>query len=118
MIEKLSQFEEQVAFFFKVILPSILGVSIKIAVQVKREQMTWFRMLLAYICGVGLAWLCAPVIVDAVSKNYVPLVIAIVAISADKVFEYIIYKFDVDGLLTSLFEVFRQGIINFFTTKK
>lgn len=118
MIEKLNQFEEQIAFFFKIILPSILGVSIKIAVQVKREQMTWFRMFLAYVLGVGLAWLCSPFIVDSVSKNYVPLVIAIVAISSDKFFEYIIYKFDVDGFLTSIIEVIRNGIITFFSKKQ
>jgi len=117
MIEKLNQFEEQVAFFFKIILPSILGVSIKIATQVKREQITWLRMFLAYICGVGLAWLCAPVIIDAVPKNYVPLVIAIVAITADKVFEFVIYKLDVDGFLTSIIEIVRHSIISFFTKK-
>lgn len=117
MIEKLNQIEEQIAFFFKIILPSILGVSIKIATQVKREQITWFRMFLAYVCGVGLAWLCAPVIIDAVPKNYVPLVIAIVAITADKVFEFVIYKFDVDGFLTSIIEIVRQSIVSLFDKK-
>lgn len=94
-----------------------MGVTIKIATQVKKEKMTKFRMFLGYICGVGLACLCAPFIMDSVSKNYVPLVIAIVAISSDKVCEYIIYKLDIDGFLSALFEVVRQGIINFFSRK-
>lgn len=118
MIEKLQNIEEYIATFFKIILPSILGVSLKIVTQVRREDITPMRMLLAYIGGVGLAYLCAPAILDSVPKNYASIVIAVVAISADKILEYVIYKWDIDGLLKVLTEQLRQLIVNLFSPKK
>ena len=118
MIEKFNNFEEYVGTFFKIILPSILGVSLKIVTQVKREDVSPFRMMLAYIGGVGLAYLCAPVILDSVPKNYASIVIAVVAISADKILEYIIYKWDIDGILKALTDNIKQFLVNLIGGKK
>ena len=117
MIDKINQFEEQIAFFFKVIVPSFLGVSIKIATQMKTKKISILQGLISYVVGISLAVLCAPVITDSVPPRYVALLIGLVAITADKISEYLIYKFNVDIFLTSIFESLRLGIINFFTKK-
>lgn len=117
MIEKPEPIEECIAFFFKVIMPSIMGVSVQIATRIKREKITPFRIFLAYVVGVSLSCLSYPVVEDAVGTRYVPLIIGIIAITGNNVAEFLIYKLDIDGFLTSIIEVFRQAIISFFTKK-
>ena len=97
-------FEEATAFFFKILLPPIVGIAVKIAVKMEKERMTVKRIALAFIIGVGVTWLSSPIIFNAVSSTYSPMILAVVAITADKIAEYFIYKFNVDGFLTALFE--------------
>lgn len=92
------------AFFFKILLPPLVGISIKVAIKMEKEKMTTVRIILAYIVGVGVAWLCSPVIIDATPQTYAPMILATVAITGDKIAEYLIYKLNIDGILTALFE--------------
>jgi len=101
---KESFFEQSVSFFFKILLPPLVGISIKVAIKMEKEKMTVLRIVLAYIVGVGVAWLCSPVIIDVATPTYAPMLLATVAITGDKIAEYFIYKFNVDGFLTVLIE--------------
>lgn len=94
--------EEATAFFFKILLPPLVGISIKVAIKMEKEKMTPIMIILAYIVGVGVAWLCSPIIITAVSPTYSPMILAVVAITGDKIAEYFMYKFNVDGFLSSL----------------
>lgn len=97
-------FEEATAFFFKVILPAVMGVSVKVAVMLRRGKMTYTNIILSFIIGVGVACLCSSVIFKVCSPTYATMVLAIVSISGDKIAEYFIDKFNVDGFLTALFD--------------
>lgn len=99
---KQSFFEEAVAFFFKILLPPIVGISVKVAMKMEKEKMTAKRIVIAFIVGVGVTWLCSPVIVNAVPATYSPMILAVVAITADKITEYFMYKFNVDGVITAI----------------
>lgn len=68
--------------------------------------MTVKRIIIAFIVGVGVTWLCSPVIVQAVSPTYSPMILAVVAITGDKIAEYFMYKFNVDGFISALFSNF------------
>lgn len=94
--------EEATAFFFKILLPPLVGISIKVAIKMGREKMTVKRIIIAFIVGVGVTWLCSPVVIDAVSPNYSPMILAVVAITSDKIAEYFMYKFNIDGILSAL----------------
>lgn len=93
--------EEAVAFFFKILLPPIVGISIKVAIKMEREKMTMKRIIIAFIVGVGVTWLCSPVILYTVSPTYSPMILAVVAITGDKIAEYFMYKFNVDGFISA-----------------
>lgn len=76
----------------------------------QKEKVSVVRILLAYVIGIGMAWLSSPVIFSAVGKEWAPMILAIVAITGDKLGEYFIYKMNVDGLLTALFEYFLKNL--------
>lgn len=94
--------EEAAAFFFKILLPPIVGISIKIAIKMEKERLTIKRIIIAFIVGVGVTWLCSPVVVDAVSEKYSAMILGVIAISSDKIAEYFMYKFNVDGMISTL----------------
>ena len=109
-MNKQSLLEESAAFFFKVLLPPIIGVSVKVAVIMQRDRLTPLRIILAYIIGIGVAWLCSPVIFKVVSSDYAPMILATVAITGDKIAEYLIYKFNVDGFLAAVVDTIINSI--------
>ncbi len=99
-------------FFVKIVVPAIVGISIKLAVQVKREQVTFLRVVLSFITGIGCAYFVYPFLTE---NDYMPLIIGIVSISGEKIMEFLIYKWNIDYFLTSLAEAFRQMVIKLFT---
>jgi len=110
--------DEILALFFKVLLPALIGVSIKIAIEMERKKMTIKRAIISVVSGVGLAWLSSGIIMRVVGIDYQPLMIAVVAITAEKVMEYLLYKFNIDMFLGSLLDAGRTFFINLITGKK
>lgn len=100
-----------ISLFFKIFIPASIGISIKLAVQSKKEKMTPLKVILSYITGIGGAYLAYHVIKNNVDENLMPLTIAIVSISTEKIAEYLIYKWNIDYFLTSIIEAIRQFII-------
>lgn len=118
MIEKPSQFDEFIPFFFKVILPSIMGVSIQVATRIKREKMSYFNIFLSYVVGISLCCLCYPVVEDSVGQRWVAFIVGIIAITGNNIAEFVIYKLNIDLFLASLFEAFRQSLLNMLNKKQ
>lgn len=104
MFEKLD--EESRAFIFKIIIPAIVAVSVKLAVMAKQGKITFFQVVLSIITGLGSAYLAGPVVQQYTTPNSLPLVIAAIAISGEKIGYYFIYKFKVEEVLKGLVERF------------
>lgn len=103
MLEKLD--EEARAFIFKVIVPALVAVSIKLAVMVKTEKkVSFFQAVTSFVTGIGSAYLSAPLVTSYTSANSMPLVIAAIAISGEKIGHFFIYKFHVEEVLKSVFD--------------
>lgn len=103
MIEKEPAFWEKfLDIFFKILLPALVGVSIKIAIKMQKEKITFLGVILSYVIGIGAAWLTAPLILNSVSTYYAPMIIAVVAITGDKMGEFFIYKWNVDTWMLSM----------------
>lgn len=110
--------DEILALFFKVLLPALVGVSIKIVIEMERKKMTIKRAVISVISGVGLAWLSSGIIIRAVGIEYQPLIIAVVAITSEKVMEYALYKLNIDYILGAFVEAGKNFIVNLITGKK
>lgn len=109
--------QEWINFLIKVGIPATIGISIKLAVQSKRERMTLFRIVLSFVTGVGCAYLAYPMLLHNASENYLPMLIAVVSISGEKISEYVIYKWNLDYFLTSIIDAIRQMIIKIISNK-
>ncbi len=103
MLEKVD--EEVKSFVFKVIVPALIAVSIKLAVMVKTEKsISMFQAVTSFITGIGSAWLSSPLIIAYTSEKSMPLVIAAVAISGEKIGYFFIYKFKAEELIKAIYE--------------
>tara|TARA_R110002072_G_C7898830_1_gene529443 strand:+ start:489 stop:812 length:324 start_codon:yes stop_codon:yes gene_type:complete len=99
MIEKdATIIEEFSTFFFKIFIPAFIAISIKIATQIKKEKMNFSRVLISFIVGIG----CAYFIFPFVEGKWTPLIVGVVAMSGEKIAEFIIYKWDIDTVLRTL----------------
>lgn len=116
--KQLPLIDEILALFFKILLPAFIGVSIKIAIEMDRKKMTIKRVVISMVVGVGLAWLCSGTITRAVGEQYQSLIIAIVAITAEKIMEYLLYKLNLDHFFGAIVEATKDFLINLITGKK
>lgn len=114
MIEKNPDlFDEMYNFFVKILIPSLVAISIKTAIQVKKEKLTFTRVVMSFVMGVGCAYFVYPFIDKQIDNSYIPLLVGVVSISGEKIAEYLIYKFNVDSVLgaivDALIDKFRSG---------
>ncbi|AIX11870.1 hypothetical protein [Flavobacterium phage FCOV-F14] len=109
--------DEFINIVIKVILPATIGISIKLAVQAQKQKITAFRIILSFITGIGASYIAYPIIINNSGRDYVPLFISVIAISSEKIAEYLIYKFNIDYFLGSLIEACRKMIIDLITKK-
>lgn len=96
----------------KILLPSLVAISIKIAIQSKRESVTWFNIITSFITGIGSAYLCSDLVISTISQSYVPIAIAIITISGEKIGFWLVYKMNVENILQSMVETFLERFKN------
>jgi len=102
MFEKIDA--ETKTFFFKIIIPALVAVSIKLAIASQTTKMSAFNVIGSFVIGVGIAYLCGDLVLSTVDHNYVPLVIGIMTLVGEKLSYFILYKLKVDELAVSFFE--------------
>lgn len=112
MPEKLIQ-SEFYQFFIKILFPAFIAVGIKIAIEMKRNKskISYLNVFLSMLIGVGGAYLCSDWVRSTFHENNVSIVIAVIAILSDKIGEFMIYKLNIDGFLTALFNSFFDFIL-------
>lgn len=103
--------EEVINFFYKIFIPSFIAISIKVATQIKKEQLTMTRVVLSFIIGIGCAYFVYPFVSKNIESAYLPLIVGVVSISGEKIAEYVIYKFNVDYFLQALVDAIREMIV-------
>jgi hypothetical protein len=91
----------------KVIIPSLIAISIKLAVQSKRGVVSWFNVISSFITGIGSAYLCADLVMETFAHQYVPIVIAIITISGEKIGFWLVYKMNVESILEGLVKKYK-----------
>jgi len=118
MPEKILQ-NEIYTFLVKFIFPAFIAVGIKLAIEMKKNnsRISWFNVSLSMIIGVGSAYLSSSVVQKLIEVDYIPVVIAIIAIISEKIGEFLIYKFNVDIFLTALVDGFFDWVSTSFKRK-
>lgn len=85
----------------KILIPALVAVGIKLAIQSKSTRMTWFSAITSVIAGVGFAYVFSDVVLTKVAHEYTTAVTALIAISGERIGYWFIYKFNVEGILES-----------------
>lgn len=110
---------EYTQFFVKIIVPAILGVGMKIAIEMKKNKakISFINVCLSMFVGVAGAYIASGLIQSELDTKYQSIAIAFIAIISDKIAEYIIYKLNIDGFLTAFFNGLFDMISNTFKRK-
>lgn len=107
-------------FLTKIIFPAFLAVGIKIAIEMKKtkSRVSFLNIALSMLIGVGGAWLSSDTVLANCGPAKVPIVIALIAITSEKIGDFVIYKLNVDGFLTAVVDGFFEYLINIFKARK
>lgn len=107
--------EGLLALFVKWIsIPALIALFIKIAVQVKKKQATIVGVIVSLISGLGTAYLAKGFIFEHFeSEGNRTLLIALIAIMADRIAEYLLYKADVEKFM----DVIGNSIVSWVKNK-
>lgn len=96
----------------KILIPSLVAISIKLAIQSKRKSLSLFNVVTSMIIGIGSAYLSSDAIIATVSFHYVPIAIAMVTISGEKIGLYLIYKINVESFIEMVLERMKKKTKN------
>lgn len=118
MVQKLTE-SDFFQFFVKILIPALFGVGIKIAIEMKkdRSKISFFNVCASMFLGVAGAVISSSLVQRNFEADYIPVVIAFIAIITDKIAEYVIYKLNVDIFLSALFDGLFDFISNTFKRK-
>jgi hypothetical protein len=105
----IDEWKEVKAFVVKMLLPALMGLSIKLAILSRKENLTVKKVLISFVCGIGAAYLFYPFIADDVSEHWLPLVIAVITISGEKIGTYAMYRLNVERIFDFLIKNKNNG---------
>lgn len=100
--------EETRAFILKIIVPALVALSIKIAIMNQQKKVSIFQVVTSFVTGIGSAYLFADLVMDSFDLHYVPLIIAVITISGEKIGYYAIYKLNVESLIESFINRYKK----------
>lgn len=86
----------------------MVALSIKLAIQNGKKKVTIFQVISSFITGIGSAYLFSELVMSEVSYEYIPLVIAVITISGEKIGHYLVYKLDVENVIKMLVEKYKK----------
>jgi hypothetical protein len=96
------------SLIFKIFMPALVALSIKLAIQNGKKKVTIFQVISSFITGIGSAYLFSELVMSEVTPEYIPLVIAVITISGEKIGHYLVYKLDVENVIKMLVEKYKK----------
>lgn len=94
--------EEKKALFFKIFIPAFVTVSIKLAIEAKNKTLSYTTVIGSFVTGMGSAYLFGDYVLTNFSHEWQPLVIAVIAISGDKIGGYVMERLHIDSIMEFL----------------
>jgi len=92
----------------KVLIPAFVAVSVKIAIDSRKRAVSLLNVVASFVIGIGSAYIFSSAILSNFSSDYVPLMIALVAISGDKIGSWLIYKLNIDSLIKAVIDKYYE----------
>jgi hypothetical protein len=95
--------EDLKGWLIKIILPALVAISMKLAVQY-RLGISWFNVISSFVTGIGSAYLFGPAIISYVPDHWHAATIAVLAMSGEKIGLWLVYRLKVEDVLGSFFD--------------
>lgn len=92
------------SFIIRVILTSLIAISVKLSIQIKKEKVSVMNAFLSIVIGVGVATLCGNMVIHYFNTYMSTIVIAVITITGEKIATWFIYKLKVDRYLKDFLE--------------
>ena len=99
MIDEWKEFK---ALLIKILLPALMGLSVKLAILSRKENITVKQIINSFVCGIGSAYIFAPLVMNDVSDHWLPLVIAVITMSGEKIGSYALYRLNIENVFDFL----------------
>lgn len=99
-------------FLIKIIIPSLVAISIQLAVKTKTQKVSFINAFTSVVIGVGCAYLSSGWVLNNFDNSTIP--IACITIIGEKVAYWLIYKFHFDVIG----DAFINYLIDKYKTKK
>lgn len=97
--------------FVKILIPAFVAVTIKLSVTMKKQRLTFQRVIISYIVGAGSSYFLYPFIVQGQLGKYESIAIALLAITSEKMMEFLLFKWNIDSFLTDILNGIKNLII-------
>lgn len=106
LVEEIGKLEQHLKVIIKVIVPAIIGVVIKLGVEMKKNggKISFLNASSSFCMGIGVVWLCRDLVQNTFPEDIIPIVFAFLAIIVDKLAEFLIYEFKVDTFVINLIQ--------------
>jgi len=100
-------------FLTKIIFPAFLAVGVKIAIEMKKNKtkITFFNVFASMLIGVTGAYLSSDLVIKNCQPENVPIIIALIAITSEKIGDFIIYKLNIDVFLMAVIDGFFDTVL-------
>lgn len=92
----------------KILIPAIVGVGINLAVTSRKKTLSVFNIFMSLMAGVGVAWLLSDVVLHLVKNEWQSPVIGLIAISGEKIANWVINKLSIDRVIESFIDWYRK----------
>ena len=79
-----------------------MGLSVKLAILSRKENITVKQIIISFVCGIGSAYIFAPLVMNDVSDHWLPLVIAVITMSGEKIGSYALYRLNIENVFDFL----------------
>ncbi len=100
--------EDLKSWAIKSLLPALVAISIKLAIQSKSMKMNWFTVITSFVTGIGSAYLFSDMVFATVADKYTTAAIACIAISGEKIGYWLVYKLNVESILEGILDKVRK----------
>lgn len=102
--------------FFKILIPSIVAVSVTIAIKsrVEGKRISMGMILSTAIIGIGVTYMCSGYILKYTSNEGTVFAASAVTYSAEKIGGYFIYRIKIDIILDAIIHGFKDMVLNIF----
>jgi hypothetical protein len=98
-------------FFTKIIIPALVGITIKLAVMIDRERITFLKVFISLIIGIGFVYLFQHPVKVIISEDYQPLAFGLIAMSGETFGRFLTKLWNLDNIIY----VFYINITNYLT---